>query len=225
MRKAEARDLIKGKSDIIFAMKRLLLALVPALLSHALDAQEPYVDKETLGAIEAKYKLFAKKRFFFLQQMLDSVEHATELEKLNAVNDFYNEVRYASDIKAYNEKDYWATPWEFLGKDLGDCEDYVISKYFALRYLGIEASKLYFTYVKSNNFEEPHMVLTYFETPKSEPLILDNINKRIFPASKRTDLKPIYNFNGELLGQSKSSKEKSHKKWDELQLNMKRKKI
>ena len=69
------------------------------------------------------------------------------------------------------------------------------------------------------------MVLTYFATPKAEPLILDNYNKRVFPASKRKDLTPIYNFNGEVLADKKQEKKKSHKKWDELKLNMTRKKI
>ena len=88
---------------------------------------------------------------------------------------------------------------EFLGKDKGDCEDYVISKYFALLYLGVSSKKLFFTYVRSTKFKAAHMVLTYFKTPRSEPLILDNNNQKIFPASKRKDLRPIYNFNGESL--------------------------
>jgi predicted transglutaminase-like cysteine proteinase len=115
---------------------------------------------------------------------------------------------------------------------MGDCEDYVISKYFALRYLGVDSKKLFFTYVRSSKFKEAHMVLTYFETPRSEPLILDNNNRKIFPASKSQDLTPIYNFNGESLykagkkGTGKKVKnKKAHKKWDELKLNMKRKKI
>ncbi|RKZ96788.1 MAG: sulfate adenylyltransferase, partial [Gammaproteobacteria bacterium] len=32
---------------------------------------------------------------------------------------------------------------------------------------------------------------------RSVPLVLDNINKKILPAPKRTDLKPVYSFNGE----------------------------
>lgn len=195
-------------------------------------AKEPYVDKTTLAKIGQKYKMFAKKRFFFQQQTLDSVENSTEMEKLKAVNEFYNGVRYSPDIKVYKKKDYWATPYEFLGKDRGDCEDYVIAKYFALRYLGIDSKKLFFTYVRSTKFKAPHMVLTYFKTPKSEPLILDNTNHRIFPASKRKDLIPIYNFNGESLYKAgtkgtgeKLKKHKSHKKWDELQKNMKQRKI
>ena len=201
-------------------LKLIFLIVFIVNLAHS---AEPYVDKESLDAITKKYKMFAKKRFYYLQQTLERAKDLSDREKLEAVNQFYNEVRYASDMKVYNKKDYWATPSEFLGKDMGDCEDYVIAKYFALRYLNIPSEKLFFTYVKSTKFKEAHMVLTYYETPHSEPLILDNNNRRIFPASKRKDLIPIYNFNGESL--KKSKQKKSHKKWDELKLNMQRKKI
>ena len=36
------------------------------------------------------------------------------------------------------------------------------------------------------------------------PLVLDNINPRILPASKRRDLLPIYSFNGEGLWMAKA---------------------
>jgi predicted transglutaminase-like cysteine proteinase len=202
-----------------------ILALLSLFLIAITCANEPYVDKPLLDKIAEKYKVFAKKRFFFLQETLDSVKDKSDLEKLEAVNNFFNEVRYSSDMKIYGVSDYWATPWEFLGKDIGDCEDYVISKYFALKYLGVDYKKLFFSYVRSTKFNQPHMVLTYFETPKSEPLVLDNNNHKIFPASQRKDLIPIYNFNGDVLNQIGQNKEKSHKKWDELKLNMQRKKI
>jgi len=204
--------------------KQKVLILLSLFFITLASGSEAYVEKQLLDKITDKYKVFAKKRFFYLQQSLDSVKQGTDLEKLEAVNNFFNDVRYSSDLKTYDKTDYWATPWEFLGKDTGDCEDYVISKYFALKYLGIEPKKLFFTYVKSTKFKAPHMVLTYFKTPRSEPLILDNYNRKIFPASKREDLTPIYNFNGDILNKIGKEK-KSHKKWDQLKLNMKRKKI
>ena len=212
-------------------MNILKLFFLLALSVNIIFAK-PYVEEKLLSKIIQKYKVFAKKRFFYLQKSLDRVKESSELEKLEAVNKFYNGVSYISDIKLYKKNDYWATPWEFLGKDKGDCEDYVISKYFALIYLGIDSKKLFFTYVRSTKFKSAHMVLTYFETPRSEPLILDNNNQKIFPASQRKDLTPIYNFNGESLykaskhGSGKKVKsKKAHKKWDQLKLNMKRKKI
>ena len=213
----------------------MLLIKIFLLLSLMLTfsfADEPYVDSELMQRITLKYKMFAKKRFYYLQKTLDMAKEEDEIEKLTLVNNYFNDVRYTPDIKVYKRRDYWATPWEFLGKDKGDCEDYVISKYFALLYLGVNSKKLFFTYVKSTKFKESHMVLTYFKTPRSEPLILDNNNRRVFPASKRKDLIPIYNFNGNSLYKAskkgkgkKISNYKAHKKWDELILNMKRKKI
>jgi len=57
--------------------------------------------------------------------------------------------------------------------------------------------KLRITYVKELViYNQAHMVLAYFPTPDAEPLILDNINMTIRPASARTDLLPVYSFNG-----------------------------
>jgi len=202
-------------------IKIFLLLVIIVNISYA----KPYVSKTIIEKIGKKYGVFAKKRFFYLQKMLDEEKDADELSKLRAVNQFFNDVKYRSDMKIYHHKDYWATPLEFLGKDMGDCEDYVISKYFALKYLGINPRKMFFTYVKSTKFKASHMVLTYFKTPRSEPLILDNNNRRIFPASKRRDLRPIYNFNGDTLYKKRKKKKKTHKKWDELQKHMQNNKI
>jgi len=222
---------LKNFIDIFYSLLKIFLFTLYIFSTSLLFAND-YVEKPLLQKITKKYKQFASKRFLYQQKKFNSVKNSNNMKKLQTVNRFFNTVRYMSDKKVYGKKDYWATPWQFLGKDKGDCEDYVISKYFALRYLNISAKKLFFTYVRSTQFKAPHMVLTYFETPKSEPLILDNNNQKIFPASKRKDLTPIYNFNGEILykiskkGSSKKIKDSiAHTKWDQLLYNMKRKKI
>jgi len=206
----------------------LFILFLSQIVAHA------YVSSDLLEAVEKKYDQYAKNRFIFLNETLKKLKNKSDLEKLNGVNNFYNKTPYMSDINNYKKKDYWATPWEFLGRDKGDCEDYVIAKYFALRHLGIESKKLYFTYVKSLKFNEPHMVLTYFKTPKSIPLVLDNYNYKIFPANERMDLFPIYNFNGESLylakrrgeqGRKITKNKKVHKKWDILIYNIERNKL
>ena len=45
------------------------------------------------------------------------------------------------------------------------------------------------------------MVLAYYATPQSEPLILDNLIGEIRPASRRPDLTPVFSFNGQGLWQ------------------------
>jgi hypothetical protein len=40
-------------------------------------------------------------------------------------------------------------------------------------------------------------VLAYYARPDAEPLVLDNLEDRVRPASQRTDLIPVYSFNDE----------------------------
>ena len=116
------------------------------------------------------------------------------LEKVNAY--FNTRLEFVSDVDHWHKEDYWATPLESLSTQAGDCEDYVIAKYFSLIQAGIEQHKLRITYVKALKLNQAHMVLAYYSSPSSDPLILDNINPAILPASKRRDLSPVYSFNG-----------------------------
>ena len=199
-------------------MKKMLII---HFLSLFLFAQEPFINIALLDKVSAKYGKFAKHRFLILKRLIYDLKDKNELVKLNVINRFFNKIDYKSDLENYNQEDYWATPFEFLAKDSGDCEDFVIGKYFTLTYLGVESKKLFFIYVKSKKFSEPHMVLAYFKTPNSTPLILDNYNKKVLPASKRKDLIPIYSFNLSTL----NNNSKVHKKLDELLDSIKRKKI
>jgi predicted transglutaminase-like cysteine proteinase len=118
-------------------------------------------------------------------------------EQLYSINRFFNRVEFVDDIVHWRKEDYWATPIEFLSTNAGDCEDFTIAKYFSLRELGVPAEKLRLMYVKAVRLNQAHMVLAYYDTPNAVPLVLDNINPRILPASKRRDLTPVYSFNGE----------------------------
>lgn len=144
-------------------------------------------------------------------------------ETLEKVNRFFNMFHFIEDIKLWGVNNYWATPVEFIGVNGGDCEDYSIAKYFTLLELGIADEKMRITMVKALNFNQYHMVLAYYETPSSIPLILDNIDGVIKPANKRKDLIPIYSFNGSQLwlnkerGRSVSSGNSSRlKRWRDL---------
>ncbi|WP_263080935.1 transglutaminase-like cysteine peptidase [Endozoicomonas sp. Mp262] len=124
-------------------------------------------------------------------------KNLSETHKLRLVNDFFNTQKFIDDIDHWGKEDFWATPVEFLASGGGDCEDFSVAKYFTLIKLGIPDEKLRITYVMALEYKQAHMVLSYFEAPDTEPLILDNLNKMILPAGRRRDLKPIYNFNGD----------------------------
>ena len=141
------------------------------------------------------------------QELIHSSEDLNDQQKLERVNNFFNGARFVNDIDQWNKKDYWATPLEFLAEDAGDCEDFSIAKYFTLKEMGMDSGKLRITYVKALELNQAHMVLAYYPTPSSIPVILDNINKRIKPANERNDLLPVYSFNADDLWLARSRNE------------------
>ncbi len=174
----------------------IIMAVVP--LKNLL-AEGFLVSKRVLQKVEKKYGLDASMRVDEMNKLLDSIKQDSVQQQLIAVNNFFNKVPFMTDQEGWGEDDYWSTPLEFLSINKGDCEDYVIAKFFALLNLGIAQEKLYFTYVTYLPSNQAHMVLTYVETPKAIPLVLDNINKEALLASKRHDLRHVYSFNAEAL--------------------------
>lgn len=183
--------------------------------------------------IEKRYGNEAKIRAIRLDQLINSLLNVSESRKIKNINSFFNLFKFTTDYKLWNIKDYWATRMEFIGRGAGDCEDFVIAKYFTLAQLGVSTKKLYFTYVKSLSLSQAHMVLTYYKTPNSIPLVLDNIKKQILPATMRDDLVPVYSFNGEALyiakktglGQIVPLGNERNEKWQNLIYRIKRKEM
>lgn len=130
------------------------------------------------------------------KQMIDSGSTWPDIKKLNKVNDFVNQFIFVDDIIHWQQEDYWATPLQTLVTQGGDCEDFSIAKYFTLTAMGMDEAKLKLTYVRALTINQAHMVVGYYETPNAEPLVLDNLNPEILPASRRPDLLPVYSFNG-----------------------------
>lgn len=114
---------------------------------------------------------------------------------LASVNRFFNRVPAAEDQALWGTDDYWASPAETLAINGADCEDYALAKYFALKELGVPVNRLRLIYATTRRSRTAHMVLAYYEDPGGEPLILDNLESEIRPASERSDLIPVYSFN------------------------------
>jgi predicted transglutaminase-like cysteine proteinase len=122
---------------------------------------------------------------------------ALEAALLTDVNRTLNRVPFIDDSLHWRETDYWATPAETIGSNGADCEDFAIAKYFLLKELGVPIARLRLTYVKSLRLNQAHMVLAYYAQPDAEPLVLDNLEDTVRPASQRRDLIPVYSFNDE----------------------------
>ena len=191
---------------------RKILIISFALISFSsivLIASKTFnISESQLNSISSKYGSSGKNRVEAWDSMIESSKNESLLNKIKNVNDFFNQITYKTDAAHWKQKDYWATPFEFMGTGAGDCEDYAIAKYFSLVKLGMPDDKLRITYViykKTNSrFEQAHMVLTYYHKTGAEPVILDNINRTLQLASKRNDLKPVYSFNASGLWQAKT---------------------
>ena len=188
--------MVKYNHKIKYSLFFLFCVLFLALIVPSSKGKNFHLDTELLNKAEQKYGKSARSRLTAWEDLIVSDNSQTDLEKLEKVNQFFNMMEFVDDIDHWRVKDYWATPIEFIGTQGGDCEDFTIAKYFTLKAMGIKDEKLNLTYVKSITYNVHHMVLAYYSSPGSEPLILDNIVKDIHPAPKRTDLLPIYSFNG-----------------------------
>jgi predicted transglutaminase-like cysteine proteinase len=177
----------------------LIWAIAFIFIAPGLAERLDLSDK-VLAFIEKKYGLPARKRVTDWKRLMESNRNKSETEKLELVNQFFNQTPFVSDAEHWGKEDYWATPIEMLATSGGDCEDFAIGKYFTLVQLGVPVKKLQITYVKAMNWNpinQAHMVLAFYPTPEAIPEILDNLIPEIKSASLRKDLTPVYSFNGE----------------------------
>lgn len=158
----------------------------PQLISDAL-----------IQSVQQQYGVEAERQLLQWKQLLQEAWGAPINHQLEVVNGYFNrQVQFTSDASHWADEDYWATPLETLGTAGGDCEDFVIAKYFSLLQLGIPLERLRITYVKALSLNQAHMVLAYYPSANAEPLILDNLTDHIQRASLRRDLSLVYSFNG-----------------------------
>lgn len=185
---------LKKKIEITLSVLSILAVL--AIAGPVITSGSFRIDRGILEQAEKKYGKDARARLIAWENLISEDKSTSDLEKLEKVNQFHNRMNFVDDILHWGEKDYWATPIEFLASHGGDCEDFSIAKYFTLKAMGVDEEKLNLTYVKALQYNMHHMVLTYYSSPGAEPLVLDNLVGSIKPASQRTDLMPIFSFNG-----------------------------
>ncbi|MDR2452342.1 MAG: transglutaminase-like cysteine peptidase [Candidatus Accumulibacter sp.] len=192
-----------GARGFFLPWRGLLAAFAVCLTLSAPFAAAPRDVERLRGELVAR---FDASRLPLLDAWLEAVSAAArrhrEEDKLAQINDFVNaNIFFEDDISVWGVSDYWATPLETIGQGRGDCEDFAIIKYVSLRMAGISSAKLRLVYAKArlNGEAGPvwmaHMILAYYAAPDAEPLILDNLDERIVPASRRPDLQPIFSFN------------------------------
>jgi predicted transglutaminase-like cysteine proteinase len=99
-------------------------------------------------------------------------------------------IRPTSDWVQYGYADFWASPLQTLGSGAGDCEDYAIVKYVALRELGVLPDDLRLVIVQDEKREIGHAVVAVRHEQRW--LILDNRTMAILDADEVRDYRPLF---------------------------------
>ncbi len=125
---------------------------------------------------------------------LATIKNAPRSQQLDAVNRYANEKSYVLDVDNYGVDDYWAIAREFLYNG-GDCEDYAITKFFSLRWLGYNDDDIRLLILQDTNLRVQHAVLVVFD--HGDVLVLDNQSQEVLPQEKILHYVPLYSVNEE----------------------------
>ena len=126
------------------------------------------------------------------KRLLASLEGKDKRAQVDEVSRYVNQATYIPDSLNYGKKDYWATPSELFSRG-GDCEDYAIAKFVALRALGFSNSQMRLVVVQDLKRDLPHAVLVVHLGRRI--LVLDNQLSRVVSADQVRRYRPIYSIN------------------------------
>ena len=112
------------------------------------------------------------------RELIASARGLPPEQQLDRINRAVNRTPYVDDARRDGAPDHWATPEEFL-LDAGDCEDFAIAKYVALRHLGFRAETLRIVVLTDSIRGQVHAVLA-FGAP-GNMVILDSLSNELFP--------------------------------------------
>lgn len=125
-------------------------------------------------------------------ELMSRAKGMSDLEKAKAVTVFFNRWPYKTDQMVYNVPDYWATPREFI-LNSGDCEDYAITKFYALIKLGVDPESMRVVALKDAIRNLAHAVLVIYTN--NDAYILDNLTDMTLTHARYTHYLPQYSIN------------------------------
>lgn len=122
--------------------------------------------------------------------LLDSLRNASAAEKLDAVNHWVNRLPYVTDRENWGVADYWESPAEMIARG-GQCEDYALVKYIALRALGFPSSAMRIVAVR-DGFEDHAVLVVRLD---GRIYLMDNLERTVVESSAAPAYRLIYAVN------------------------------
>ena len=98
-------------------------------------------------------------------------------------------IRPENDLVRFHVADVWATPLATFASGAGDCEDYAIAKYVALRQAGVAREDLRIVIAHNPGLRQDHAIAA--ARVDGEWLILDNRTMLLLTDDQATNLSPL----------------------------------
>jgi len=128
--------------------------------------------------------------------IVDSAREHSGRARVGAINRAVNlAIRPVSDLAQYGLADVWATPLMTFASGAGDCEDYAIAKYVALRQIGMAENDLRLVIVHDRQIHQDHAVVA--ARMDGQWLILDSRTMVLLTDVQVHNLMPLLVLNGE----------------------------
>jgi predicted transglutaminase-like cysteine proteinase len=123
-------------------------------------------------------------------RLINAVKSKSGRAQLHEANRGVNAaIRYVTDFSQYGEADRWSAPLATFATAKGDCEDYAIAKYVALRDAGFPIDDLRVVMGRDRTMRQDHAVLA--ARLDGRWLILDSQRSELIEDSRAPDLTPV----------------------------------
>jgi predicted transglutaminase-like cysteine proteinase len=153
-------------------------------------AAEIAKDAETMARCRASVAPCSPAATRFIA-VIDEVRRHDGRARLETVNRAVNDaIRYTGDMEQHGVADLWSAPLATFGSGRGDCEDYAIAKYVALREAGVAAGDMRIVLVRDMAVREDHAVLAVREGGRW--MILDNRSMAPIADSDVRNFMPLF---------------------------------
>jgi len=135
----------------------------------------------------------AAKRFVLIAEEAKSRSGRARLEVANRLMN--GAIRYVSDAQQHGTPDRWTAPLAALAAEAGDCEDFAIAKYAALRDAGVREEDMRLVLVRDTKIRIDHAVLAVRH--EGEWLVLDNRRPFVTDTMELAHYMPLFTLDRE----------------------------
>jgi predicted transglutaminase-like cysteine proteinase len=124
-------------------------------------------------------------------QIVDLASEHDGRARIGQINRAINlHIRAVKDTVQYGVVDFWSSPLETFAAGAGDCEDYAIAKYLALRQAGFGRDDLRLVIVRDSQHAADHAVTAVRHD--GQWLLLDNRNSILVDARDARHYRPLF---------------------------------